>query len=306
MDSVSGLGALSGLRRLSLARRRKIKDFSELRTVSGLEWLFLDSCAGLSNGAVLAEMRSLTLLSMNDCIGLDDVDWLRKRGSRRRLSVNGCHGSSLDFCADLPELRTLRAMFLEGVDDASALRNCRYLRRLELSLSRGRRHPLAAGSLAGVKSLTLGGGVTVEDLVSVSRSASFSELTAVAVDGLSDLTPLAELTNLRRLHLIDCRDLVSGNGLANLPLLEVLDLRGSSIISLAIPSACAAITEINLDRCPLVGGIWELASLRSLRKLVLPPTEEVVIDELRRMAEEAGNGALEIESDPTYSGYETG
>lgn len=306
MDSIAGLSGLPDLRRLSLAGRQGIQDFSELHGLPRLEWLFLDSCTGLSDGNALASLRGLSLLSINNCVGLSDFGWLRQLVNLHSLSLNGCRGSSLDFCQGLPQLRTIRAKFVEGVDKASALRECSNLRRLELSLRRGRASPINVPLVGRLRSLTLDGNVTVDDLLSVSQCSSLSELTAFAVDGLSDLTPISALKKLRKLHLVNCRDLVSSAGLASMPELEVLDLRGSSIRYLDIPHACRSISEINLDRCLLLSGAQELVSLPSLRRLVLPPIDETVLDELRRLAKEIGNRNLYIESDPVPGGYETG
>jgi hypothetical protein len=308
MDSTAGLKSLPRLRRLKLTGRREIRDFSEVGELSNLEWLFLDSCTGLSDGRVIDRLGLLSVLSLNKCANLSDLDWLGSLVNLKTLSLNGCHGTSISFCRNLPKLQTLRAGLVEGVSDFLPVSACDDLWRLEISLSQGRAQPMNLPPLKRLRSLTLRGSVTVADLASISGCDSISKLVAHHVVGLVDLSVISAFKNLRTLRLIDCPELVSVAGLWDLEHLTVLDLQGSAISFLNIPARHAGISVINLDRCFRITRMSEmeiLVSIPGLRKLVLPPVDVSVLRHLERLAFKVGNSELVIECEPIPS-YETG
>jgi Leucine-rich repeat (LRR) protein len=276
LESLDGIETLTRLHRLNLSGRDRLRSITNLEHLAQLEQLYLNNCVRLTDFSPLARLRRL-----------------------RTLSLDGCNVDSLDFCSELGLLRTLRADVNEGVTDTSALSGCADLRRVELALAHDRSAPVGIPQTASLRSVTLTGDVTVEDILSVGQCSMVTELTAIGVRGLHDLTALRGMHNLRSLRMIDCPELTSCFGIEEASKLETLILRGSAIRHLDALAGLTGLIEIDLDRCmDCLASIHDLASLPNLQRILLPPVDEAVVRELERLVVEKGNKGLTIEGDP--------
>ena len=277
-----GLEALDGIETLTQLRRLNLSGRDRLRNATGL-----------------AQLSQLEQLYLNNCIRITDFGWLASLRQLRTLSLNGCNVNSLGFCSSLNRLRTLLVDVRDGIRDTSALKACASLRRVELALAYNRSAPVGIPQTASLRHVTLTGNVTYPDILAIGQCSTVTHLTAVGVRGLSDLTALRDMRNLRSLELIDCPELTTCHGIEAVSKLERLVLRGSAIRHLDALTTMRGLVEIDLDRCTdCLGSIKDLLSLPSLELVILPPVDETVVSELERMAAEKGNRRMKVQSDP--------
>lgn len=278
LRSMAGIAQLTGLRRLGLTGRTNLADFAEIAEIPALEQLYIGGASAATGGPeTIARLSGLRVLYL-DGWHLADYSLLAELPRLWTLSIDGCPTSSLDFCAHLPELRTLRARTAHGLQNISALNDCAQLRRLSLSLAPQRTEPLALPG--ALRSLDLSGTLTGDDIGALTRHTKLTEL-RVHDPGSGKTRPFAMLHNLRTLAITGAPTLTDGSGLAHLRSLRNLDLSDTGIQSLSFLEGLTELRELNLDGCHQLSDLQWLYDLPRLERLVLPPMEETVIDEIR-------------------------
>jgi serine/threonine protein kinase len=100
--------------------------------------------------------------------------------------------------------------------------------------------------------------------------SGIAKISVLKLDGteIVDLSVLSKMKELRTLSLIDCRGVTDLAPLASLPI-QSLTLTGTSIKDLS-PLAAMAVRDLRLDRCPNLGDLSPLASMKNLRSVVVP------------------------------------
>ncbi|MER5643883.1 NACHT domain-containing protein [Streptosporangium sp. NPDC002524] len=290
--SLAGIERLSALRRLNLSG---VSGLDELRSLVHLEELYLAGCGKLKDLGHLSELSRLRILILDGCTRIQDFSAIRAMHELRTLSLNGCGLTSLDFCHDLPELRTLRAMSRTGVSDTGELDRCQNLHRLELRLAGKRETPLRLPGSGRLRSLILRGAVTAADLTALASTPNLIELQADDVEGLFSLSCLSELNGLRKLILTDCRTLRDCEGISHLTNLVELDLSGSGIRHLEFVRHMTALTQIRLDGCERLEDISVLREAPNLRHVSLRGSLVAEIDTI------LDRGQVVVDYDPYYS-----
>ena len=229
ISDLSPLASLTSLQSLYL-HGNSISDLSPLASLTSLQFLYLDNNS-ISDLSPLASLNSLTQLllhgnsisDLSPLASLTDVDYL------------GLDGNSISDLSPLASLTSLRALHLDdnSISDATPLASLAGL--LSLSL---RGNPI--DSLADIPVASLGSlvrlylsGSWISNSVLASLVADIpSVFNGLTLEGgsISDLTPLASLTNVDHLDLSD-------NAISDIsPLLTIfapapftIDLRGNPL-----------------------------------------------------------------------------
>jgi hypothetical protein len=281
LTSLEGIGALTAVKRLNLSGRKNLANFDEIGDLPALEELYLPDASTAEGARRIASIKTLRVLYLDNW-HLPDFRWLARLPQLWTLSLNGCPLPTLDFCAGMPSLRTLRAQAAGGVRDVTGLDRCANLWRLSLTLAVVRDSALALPETTTLKSLELSGHVTRDDLAAVVTNPALTELRIAGPPAsMQDLSTFRDLTNLRTLAVTDSRALQSGEGLQASKTLRKLDLRNTGIRSMQFVESFPSLREVNLDGCEHLSDVLALSSLPRLRRLTLPPMEEEVLDYIR-------------------------
>ena len=233
LPGLAGIGSLSGLHFLSLWNCEGVSDLAPLTDLPGLENLRLFG-ADVSDLAPLAKLTRLQDLHLGNCARVTDIAPLAHLSRLRFLFLSGCVGIS--DLAPLTNLTLLSDLYLNacaGLTNLAPLANLTQLQNLDLH------------SCPGVSNLIPLTNLTRLQALNVFRT------------GVSDLSPLANLTQLRRLDLASTKvsDLAP---LAALTQLQWLDLTDTEVTDLSPLAHLAHLQEIQLygvsaDRDCLVG-----------------------------------------------------
>lgn len=279
LSTLSGLGGLHGLQKLNLSGAKGIDDVSELGSLTELQELYLSGWSTLTDATPLGRLANLRVLYLDGCERITNFDWLRNLRELRTLCLDNCSLTRLDFSGAVPHLRTLRLMTRQPVEDLAFLSEMPGLRQLTINLG-PRSTPLPVTGLARLRSLSLAGVVTKGDLHTLGDLQGLHELHISGLQSTEGLQSLGSLRELKVLSITDCRQLTSVKDIA-VTGLKVIDLSRTSIRYTDFAARMPHLEEVHLDGCTELFDIQDLAPLRSLRRLTLPPMEEEVVADLR-------------------------
>ena len=257
-NDLTDLAAMTGLEKLTLGIREAIPDLSPLTGLEKLRELTLgwyihgDDTPGLAQLQALTGLESLCL--SNQCV--DDLSALAGLGRLKRLEFEWDGEADIGPLAELPLLEEL-ILWAPAVSTANleALSRMRAMRKLTL-----RSDWMASGTLGDM-----------DDIGPLGRLTQLEELNLeLGQYELPDLTPLASLTNLRRLSLCHTNSDVMGHGtisdlspLGSLAALEELDLGGNDMADISGLAGLTNLRVLGLCNC----GIEDLSALSTLTGL---------------------------------------
>jgi|GEM_PF-3551576 len=226
LKTVAGIGALTGLRRLSItANEFKMDGVGEIRNLTALEWLRLDTPTSVSMISGLTALRTLELSSLAMLDSLSPVTGLVNLETFRVDSSLGGHGSFENSFAPLASLPKLTHVSITGWDlyESKALFGMKALEYLDLT---GCRLAFGAGlgGLTNVKTLKLGGtrwirnvqiwsdgfmqsvdwdDVSADEVAATLRGLTTVEYLTLNKIALADVSFLSSMTNLEHVNLAD-------------------------------------------------------------------------------------------------------
>lgn len=293
LTGASELRSFQGIRRFKRLRSLVAIDCPQLTSAAGLaghptleEVVCLDS-ASFGDAADIRELPRLLTLDLSGCLALKQLS-LASLPRLENLSLSRCHKLS---SIELSQLTRLRQLYLDGCAELRNLPGLDQLTRLtDLDIS----NLSSLESITGIRKLAE---LIVLDLrnVPISDFSEIGHLPKVRIlrlggqEGLSDLTPFADLTTLKEIHLEACPDFRSLSGipssvsqyagfthcpeLRSLAGLEAaqgliqLDLTGNEHLSdLAALAKLPELSQLNLSQC---SAVTDVAVVENLEKLVI-------------------------------------
>jgi len=279
LKDLSPIGHLSSLTTLELGRLQLVTDLTPLRGLHDLTTLKLEDLERVTDLTPLRELSNLTTLKI---IQLDNVQELGVLSELSALNDLTLHGPILtDFDRDLVSLEpvdrltTLTALSLKNwyrrCSDFPALTTMSGLQKLELNDV-----PVwgldAVGSLTQLAELSLWGLPEVTDAEPLAALTRLEHLTLIDVP-LATLSPVSELRRLTHLSVgysegpRGCRESATADvNFARLTQLEHLELWGMPLHSLGALRFLKALTRLQLDELPITD-IEGLEYLENLERL---------------------------------------
>ncbi|GIF46293.1 NACHT domain-containing protein [Asanoa ferruginea] len=295
LRSAAGVGSLTRLRRLNLSRCPHLADISAIADLHALRDLYLNECPEIVDLTAIGGPRGLRVLCVDGAVGVTDFSVIAGLSALTTLSVTDCDLGSLDVCAGLPQLRTLRARTAKGVSDVEAIGACGELRRLELRLADGAALPKLPPSLTSVR---LSGQTTAE---AFTRLASLPDLRHLAVYGAAALDSIAAvggLPGLVELCVTGATKLQTAAGLRECRSIEVLDLSGAGIWNLDFLEGMRELRRVTLDRCTSLRDISGLHGLPKLEHVSMTGGVQGVSDDAVLRLRQAAAAPLSVDHDP--------
>jgi Leucine-rich repeat (LRR) protein len=223
VKNLGAVGACAGLKSLELARQRLVGiDF--LPGLGQLEVLRIHGCAGLRDLAPIAALRQLHTLELSDTDAGEGFGFLEPL-ALERLQLTGLDGGDeTDWLDSQAQLTSLTIDYSSG--DLSPLLGHAGLEELELVIPGVAE--LSSMETSQVKRLYLREAGDLVALDALRRCPELEALEISSATSLTDLTPLLDCPNLRRLTLggSNVSDITV---LTELPNLERLDLRNTAV-----------------------------------------------------------------------------
>ncbi|MEG3632584.1 NACHT N-terminal Helical domain 1-containing protein [Micromonospora palythoicola] len=295
LRSATGIEPLSRLRRLNLSHNPHLADVSAIAELPALRELYLIDCPEIVDLSPVGGPRGLRVLCVDGAGEVTDFSMIAGLPALTTLSVTDCDLGSLDICAGLPQLRTLRARTAKGVTDAAAIAACIGLRRIELRLADGATLPDLPPRLTLVR---LSGQTTTAAL---SRLASLRDLRHLAIDGAAELdsiAPLGALSSLAYLRVAGATNLRTAAGLRECRSIEELDLSGAGIWNLDFLEGMRELRRITLNRCTSLTDISGLYGLPKLEHVSMTGGVHGVSDDAVMQLRRAAPMPLSVDHDP--------
>lgn len=244
--SFKDLSAVKNMKSLSYlkAASAELSDLSALQNLPKLTELYLEQC-DLIQGSEIKPLKNLTVFSM-DSVGMDDSDSVGSLKKLKSFSLSGVDCDSVYYLADLPKLEELylKNITAPDLEDTAAklttlkkltisecgLTSCRFLKDLtgleELDLSSNSIKSISSLSkLTKLKTLDLSIN-KIEDISAVANMKQLTELGLSYNEKLSDLSPLAGLTELKKFYAYQ-NSIKDISPLKNLSKLEFLNIGGA-------------------------------------------------------------------------------
>ena len=268
ITSVAPLSALGGLSRLDLSGNR-IEDVSPLAALTGLRALYLDGnpIAELSPLYALSELRVLSIRGVN----LSDEALAELAAALPGCAIyTGRSGEVSDITLGgvtfQSDVKSLRLSGL-GIQDLSALAECRELRTLDLS------------------------GNAIVSLTPLMNLPSLEWLN-ISDNEVSDLLPLMGIQSLRRLNAAN-NQILDASGAGALQGLTTLDLSGNPLGDLSGLAALSNLTALRLENAGVTDDELEvLESMSSLLTLDLEGNEGLSDASMSRLHSALPNCAI--------------
>ncbi|MCX4388006.1 NACHT domain-containing protein [Micromonospora peucetia] len=295
LRSAAGIVPLTRLRRLNLSRNPHLAEISAIADLPALRELYLVECPEIVDLRPVGGLPGLRVLCVDGAIGVADFSVVAGLSTLTTLSITDCNLGSLDICAGLPELRTLRARTVKGVTDAAGIATCGGLRRLELRLADGVALPELPPGLTSVR---LSGHTTSAALT---RLASLRELRQLAIDGAAELDSIALIGSLPRLadlRVTGATNLRTAAALRECRSIEKLDLSGAGIWNLDFLEGLRNLRRVTLDRCTSLTDISGLYGLPKLEHVSMTGGVHGVSDEAVTQLLRATPAPLSVDHDP--------
>jgi hypothetical protein len=288
LRSLESISNLTRLRRINLTGAKSLQDISELAGVQSLHELYLGGCLSLKDISSIGALKNLRVLVLDGCRGVEDFSVLSQFPNLVMLSLNDCRCRSLRFCADMPRLRRLHAVTIDGIAYAREIASCAELYRLELKTDMYDADRLRLPEGNALRTLCVKGAIRSNDLSSLASHTKLSEITVSGCTDLADLSILRGLPLLRSLSFVDCPELVDVDGLSDSSSLEAVDLSGSSIHDVDYLHNKTGLQRVSLNRCRRLKDISGLLSLPSLKYVSLLGVARDVKPSPERLAEAFG------------------
>jgi hypothetical protein len=231
---ILGLERIATLEVLNFTGCRHITSVTSLRHCTALRELFLDgTCVTDAGIAGLECIVTLTKLSLAFCTLIRSVSSLRHSPSLRELKISrtGVTAAGFEGLDGIGTLQCLKAAWC-GQLDASTLRRCRSLRKVDLSGSEDMTDAVLAAlaDASMLETLNLSCCRQVGDVSALARSVSLRHLdlssSAVCDAGIAGLERIPSLTSL---FLSSCRSIRNVTNLFRSKSLRRLVLSSSSV-----------------------------------------------------------------------------
>ncbi len=247
--AIIGLPGISILRNLPYLPRLHtlliyacdLQDLVGLKQLPNLHTLELELNLDMSDMSEIGAHTGLRRLGINWCITAD-VAPIAACTQLEHLCMKFANTQQgLDVVAHCTKLQTLQFW---GSTDISAVGNCKHLRILDLSWQ--------GTDIAVLPTLT-----------ALERLRLHSE-------NLEDIKPLAHMTQLKRIDLVQCHILADITPLAECKLLEHLGLdRCTKLTDITPLTACKLLEHLNLQGCTQVTDIMPLTACSQLKHLYI-------------------------------------
>eukprot|EP00400_MALV-I_sp_L67-5_P000338 gene338-715_t len=249
-------------------------DLSPLVAVPNLETLELSNVDGFMNAPALAELKNLKHLKIFLVDQLRDLAMLRYTLAIETLELEGL--SSIPDLIPVGALQHLKTLSLErmtGIKDLWPLARCNDLESLCITQC----EKLAPDAIAALVNCTNFQKLDIQSvrrlkgLTELQKLSKFKYLRCTDLQIADDLQAVGDLRNLTELYLTDC-----GRPLPPLPLmgldrpevssrLEVIDLSGNRVVSLAPLASAESLKEVWVQHC---SGLKSFNGLENLEDLV--------------------------------------
>ena len=237
LEDLSSIERLSELRWLDLSGNDRITNLGSLAMLSGLKTLILNGCKNLQNIEFLQELKTLKILF---AFGLEAVSDLSPLISLKieALHIGGC---KIKNGKPIGEVSTLHELMLTGLPNLEDLTFIQKLDQLKALGIVACRVPLPQLNLSNLENLIVEDCPNVHSLTSLVNLKPLSSL-SLCVLPVSDLIPLAHLSQLKILSLAYCKLITDLSPLVELPL-QMLDLVGCNpeLDTRLLPSGCQII-----------------------------------------------------------------
>lgn len=220
----------------------------QINKLKKLEYLTFMECE-FESGALelLGENAQLLGLSMTDCTGVEDLSFLTAQSSLRSLKLENCGVSDAMMPAlELPKLSDVDLSGNEAFTDLGKLSGCAELETLDISQT----GVTGLEALSGEWMQTVDfSGTAVADITALRGWTGLREVTG-ASSGVTDLSPLAQLTELTAIAFDGCA-LEDPDGVFQSLRLAKLDLGGTGISSLDPFANATLLTQVDIRDCQI-------------------------------------------------------
>ena len=268
LESTKSEATLPSLLKLRISGNRLLHSLEGLGSFSNLNELYANNLPRLETLSGLAPLSRLRVLILDKCAQLSEVVALNSLQSIRTLSLDGTKIESLDFCANMPSLRSLRVDVSPGLRRAGAVRHCSELARLSIALRSETEDPLRLAQSGSLRSVSIRGGSS-RDMVALLGQDSLVELRLTGVWGAVNVTELVTaLPALQRLEVSGTTIRLEAGGAASSGVKEI-DFSGSEFSSLEGMGIFTEVQSLNLDSCTGVADLTPIVHCRSLGSLSL-------------------------------------
>jgi Leucine-rich repeat (LRR) protein len=255
---LSALEGLPSLTSLTITSRHVTPDLTTIAGLRGLTELRLVAIEGLTSAAFAADLTSLVHLDLNSCEDLTDLSAIARLTSLEELRLGGTGARDLAPLEALPRLRVL-SLPSTPVATWPPFASLPCLEELDLKFT-------SIASFAGVER-----GVALRKL-----DVAFND-----APGFADITPLAQLTQLRELDISELKAIVDLSPLRALTSLRVLRIANTGVRDLSPLAALTALENVYAAELAITN-VEALAGLASLRTLSVARCEE--LESLRPLA----------------------
>ena len=266
LSDITALGNLENLKTLSLTTNTKLKDISPLKDLTALTNLTLSSneIKDISSLAKLERLDELRLIDNK----ITDIDSL---SSMKSLTYLGLSSNMIDNLGPLRNLQNLETLELGNNDivSISTLVGLTNLKRLVLEGNNLSNSDLSSLiNLPNLETLNLQNTkLDDQDIEPLAELSNKIKILGLAVNGIIDLSPLAQLTSLETLDL-RYNQIENLAPLENLTELKALGLYKNKIRDLSFLANLSNIDSITLDE-NLINDLSPLIGLTNMKSLGL-------------------------------------
>ena len=268
-----------------------LRDPSGLTVLTRLRYLSLNQDYTLQSVKPIGRLRELSTLILASCMQLRDISVLAQLPKLRRLDIRGCE--RVTDLAPLGQMASLQRLLVDvrRAKDMVALSTASGLTHLDVTCKGKALRLSELYSLEALESLRLTSFQDAGALPWVAELPQLRELHVIDC-GVQRLDSLKGSDRLEVLRLWGCRSLDSLEGVEDLKALREVDLWGCpGVKDLSPLRALPNLQVLRISQCPEAGGLAALGRMPALRLLAIGPgcaPLEQEIEEFRKRNPQCG------------------
>ena len=244
-------------------------DYSWVSAFKHLTALRLVAVKGQANLSFIEKSDDLNSLSISHS-DVADITSLGTLGKIETVSLDECDNlSDLSVLTDLKQLKKLKITDCSNVNDLSIVEKLDNIESLTIERCSTDAFVAILDRSKGLSHLCLNAVNLLNPSLCLASLPSLSDVNFTSMPCLEDLNFVRDLSELKRLVVRNCRQILSIDPVANCHKLEALTLHRTSIVSLEGLQNCRDLQSLILGECVDLEDISQISALSNLTELKL-------------------------------------